>query len=124
MQEVSHVVQEQTGYWSGVGAPRRAFQMVFSKCRSCLYDYTYEELQRQMELAVNTGNARAANVYRAFNPEQVAEIVEDYYTEYEKCQASSSSVSAITTTTTTTADPSLWYCDALRYYATQVTGGD
>mmetsp|Transcript_6297 Transcript_6297/g.12595 ORF Transcript_6297/g.12595 Transcript_6297/m.12595 type:complete len:464 (+) Transcript_6297:38-1429(+) len=114
--ELTHVVQEQTGYWSGVGAPRRAMEMVLTPCKSCLYDYgTYDDLQAKMELAMATGDPRVANVYQAFNAEQVAEIVEDYYTEYDRCQAS---------LVASETDSSLWYCDALRYYATQVTGGD
>ena len=132
--ELTHVVQEQTGYWSGPGAPRRAFDMVFTECRSCLYDYTYEDLQSTMELALASGDERITNVYQAFNPEQVAEIVEDYYTVYDRCRELSplavendernTSASASASNNNNNNNNPFWYCDALRYYATQVTGGD
>mmetsp|Transcript_23242 Transcript_23242/g.38516 ORF Transcript_23242/g.38516 Transcript_23242/m.38516 type:complete len:147 (-) Transcript_23242:172-612(-) len=108
--EIVHVWQEQSGYWNGVGGARRAFDLYRNqrRCLECLYDYgDYGALQSKMELAL-AGNQDAADVAIAFGSEQMAEIVEDYYAEWEVCQYSSLAP---------------WYCEALAFYSNQIIIG-
>ena len=86
--ELVHVWQEQTGYWHGKGAARRALRYLIDSrdCRECMYTYGgYEELRLNWGLAVS-GNTRVADITREYGPEQMAVIVEDYFATYDLCQ--------------------------------------
>lgn len=128
--ELVHIVQEQTGYWRGVGGARRAFQYFADslECSDCLYDYGgYDTLQSTMELALS-GDSHAADVFEAFGPEQMAEIVEAYFYEYFWCQTSYEEEEATAAAPNTTANsvPTVnpyWYCKPLEFYASQILTG-
>ncbi|CAB9505721.1 expressed unknown protein [Seminavis robusta] len=79
--EMVHVWQEQTSYWSGPGAPGRFIRMRLDRlrCSWCLEDYGGREgIITALEQS-RSGNTTAADIKAAFGPEQMAEIVEDYY---------------------------------------------
>jgi hypothetical protein len=111
--EIVHIYQEQIGYWSGRGGPSKAFGYFADsiRCSACLYDYGgFQGLQAKMELGL-AGDEDAADIHTAFGSEQMAEIVQDYYVEYDWCHS--------------TDMEDYWgdwssECKALEYYASQI----